>query len=341
MALLRHTRQTSMMRFIPLLTFLAIDSAQAAPVALCHSMALWCDGMDVGLMWIPTVVVFQFIFLYLIRGGRGVVLGSACANERKLQGKTWGLLQVGFPIALVLSYPIIVALMLFDKWVQPIGPIEIVLAQGLYCLVLARNSEWTAVQPLPSVVGEKVASISPVTVPSTPTTPNEMHPTTLAPSPSSSNAPDATSQLDMAALIKRLENHYMWNEIGDQERFRLARKSSIKQLIGAEDISQLGEPLLEAMRCVARHSISLYRFGNDEMTLADIVAKHSLPGFDDYSAEVMQRLVYSVLASHQKLFLDQTDLEVFGEDFIDSLYRLAIFEVKSSVARLVPLKAAA
>lgn len=142
----------------------------------------------------------------------------------------------------------------------------------------------------------------------------------------------APAHADIRSLIDRLTKLYMWDDIGTAEPFRGARRLPVERLTSGADGDRFGEELLTAMRHVARHTVMLYRCGVGDESLADIVEAHPVEGFDEYSADVMQRIVCSVLLDRHKLFLDQTDLEIFGEDFVDCLYRLALFEVKGTIA---------
>jgi len=97
-------------------------------------------------------------------------------------------------------------------------------------------------------------------------------------------------------------------------------------------MARFGVEMVAGLRAVCRHTITLYRCGVDATTLRSIIAIHAVDGFDEYSADVMQRLTYSVLLERQRLFIDQTDIEVFGDEFIDLAYRLALYEVQSATA---------
>lgn len=137
---------------------------------------------------------------------------------------------------------------------------------------------------------------------------------------------------DIRALIDRLTRLYMWDDVGAGEPFRSSRKLPVAKLFSAADEARFGAPLIAAMRRVARHTVVLYRCGVGDESLDDILAAHAVEGFDEYSADVMQRLVCSALLERQKLFIDAMDVEIFGEEFIDGLYRLALFEVRGTIA---------
>lgn len=146
------------------------------------------------------------------------------------------------------------------------------------------------------------------------------------------SAPPRSGHGDVQALIDRLTKLYMWDDVGIDEPFRSSRKRPVAKLFTAEDEERLGEALVAAMRSVARHTVMLYRCGVGDESLEDILAAHPVEGFDEYAADVMQRLVYSALLDRQKLFVDPMDLEIFGEEFIDGLYRLALLEVRGTIA---------
>jgi hypothetical protein len=130
--------------------------------------------------------------------------------------------------------------------------------------------------------------------------------------------------------IERLVKTYMWDDIGSGPPFRQARKLQPDQLIRQDDIERFGEELMEGMRAIGRHTVAVFRYGVDATTLQSLIAMHAVEGFDEYSADVMQRLTWSALLDRQRLFVDQTDIEIFGEEVLDCMYRLALFEVQAT-----------
>ena len=162
--------------------------------------------------------------------------------------------------------------------------------------------------------------------------PQSVYGTSRPPRAPEESAPPRSGHADVRALIDRLTKLYMWDDVGVDEPFRSSRKRSVAKLFTGEDEARLGEALVAAMRSVARHTVVLYRCGVGDESLEDILAAHPVEGFDEYAADVMQRLVYSALLDRQKLFVDPMDLEIFGEEFIDALYRLALLDVRGTIA---------
>lgn len=379
-------------RFLFLLALLATGPVRAAPDVACIPGVPWCDGGGLGLAWIPIVVGLQVAFLYLAQGGPGVFLARFIGNDGDLKGENWGLLQVGFPIALVLSFPALIGLTIVGKWIRPVGLLEIMAVQGIYWLLLARWSPPDDAVPderaadgdaMAGLVEAGVAGPPPVSsigldrsgtgndgrcpieagvaavlpraaVDGIPLFPGALRPqsapsagaaATLARPESvyASSAAPFRAQVEVLQgsahaekNIERLMKTYMWDDIGSGPPFKFARKLPPARLLQEADVARFGATLIEGMRAVCRHTLAIYRHGVDATTLPSILAIHAVDGFDEYSADIMQRLTYSVLLERQRLFIDQTDVEIFGEDFLDCLYRLALLEVRSMVAWLPP-----
>ena len=164
----------------------------------------------------------------------------------------------------------------------------------------------------------------------TPASPERLYAASAASFQTPPNMAQSMARADKT--IDRLMKTYMWDDIGSGPPFKFVRKLQPAQLFPDAEACRFGEPLLEAMRAACRHTVAIYRNGVDTTTLPSIVAMNAVDGFDEYSADVMQRLMYSALLERHKLFIDQTDIEIFGEDFMTWLYRLALSEVQSAAA---------
>lgn len=383
--------------FLSLPLLFAAEQACAASGVLCFPGMPWCNSADLGLAWVLIVVALQLAFLYLVQGGPGTFLGHFAGHDENFASAHFGVVQVGLPIALVLSFPALGGLVLIDKWLRPVGLLEIAVVQGLYCLWLTRwrwQTDAPAVESNPtdhdalsrmheaqvsaapsdngfigiaapvaierSSIDAGVAAILPRAaldgIPLFPGAgrPQGRPPVAAAPAGGSATlahpdrayagsapsfrSPDEPPRRlghpDNKAVIDRLTSIYMWDDIAAGHAFTFARKLSPGQLLSADDRARYGEALIDAMHGVARHTIAMYRYGVDTTTFATILSSCCVDGFDEYSADLMQRLTYSVLFERQKLFIDQTDIEIFGEDFIVCLYRLALYEAQSATFRL-------
>lgn len=127
----------AMKRFLPLLALPAAAPARAAG-ALCLPGMPWCDGGDLGLVWVPIVVALQLVHLYYLQGGPGVFLARFVGDHGSLASQNWGLIQVGLPIATVLSFPPLIGLTVLGKVLGSVGVAHIAIVQGLYWLWLRR-----------------------------------------------------------------------------------------------------------------------------------------------------------------------------------------------------------
>ena len=330
------TRPLLMTRLLPFLAMFTSDQARAGLESACTQGDQWCNGGGLGVTWIPIVIVLQVAFLYLVLGGpRGVLDKFVEKGQLLNQDRHRTILLAGFPIALGLSFPVLIGLTLLDEWVRPVGFLEIAAVQGSYWLWLWLRAKRATALPPPMNIATEAAGVRPATAAVT----NVHHAAAESAgtacaeiSPDDAAAPP-TSQDDVRKLIERLSTIYMWDNIGTGEPFRTARKLPLGKLATEEDLANFGKPLIDAMRYLAHRTVALYCGMSDAATSSGVLPEYSVPGFDEYSADVMQRLVCSVLADRQSLYIDQTDLEIFGENFVDCLYRLAILEVKSAAAK--------
>lgn len=268
--------------------------------------------------WIAVVVGLQAVFIYLVLGRRHAFL--ACPGESRLGlsgRRSWREVAVGFVMAAILSLPVVIGLTLLDEWVRPVGALEIVVAQGLYWLSLVRWAKRYKAAARPAEVAA----------------PPQARAAAAPPSPPPASAPRHVPKADVGMQIEKLTKLYLWDNIGTREPFRTARKLPARNLMTDDDRASSGAALIDAMRGVARRIIALYRDGGDAADSAghplDAIVMND---FDEYAADVMQRLTYSVLLERERLFIDQTDIEIFGEETIGLMYRLALLEVRSSPA---------
>lgn len=379
---------------------LVAERAFAGAGGFCFPGAPWCGG-ELGLAWVGIVVGLQLGFLYVVQGGPGAFLARFAGHEENFAKAHFGVLQIGLPIALVLSFPALMGLVLIDKWWRPVGLLEIATVQGLYWLWLARwraseadglpppsnaqddnplsqlHESQPAAPPNDGFIGiaaaqperarsrvdAGVAAILPRAqidgIPLFPgaarlqnrVEPSEsfaasipeggsarpLHPERayagIAMSPPV-QAPRHPGHPDNKAVLERLTSTYMWDDAGSGQAFKAARRLPADRLLTDDDRGRFGEPLLEAMCAIACHTVAIYRYGVDTTTFATILSSYSVKGFDEYSADVMQRLTYSVLYDRQRLFIDQTDIEIFGEELIECLYRMALLETAQAMASL-------
>ncbi|MBI4984121.1 MAG: hypothetical protein HZC24_01920 [Rhodocyclales bacterium] len=357
-------------RCVPAAALFLAAPALASASGDCPADAPWCLGPGLGLTWIPLAVVFQLFFLYAIQGGPAAFLGRIAGL--RLGDWMWNRLQIGFLLAVALSFPALTVLTLIHKWMRPVGLLDLAIVLGIYWIWLERRpptldaandslvpeADAAPLVPAPSVVGAADAggaAVATIGLPlagqparggrsfgvsrgqeiviarAVPTLPPQLHPGGVYAWTAPAAAVTERAPLDTRALIDRLMRLYMWDDIGLSRAFAAAQRQPPAHLVGAAEIEGYGAALVDAMRAIARHTISLYRYGIDGASLADILAAHAAPGFDEYAADLMQRLTYSVLAERQKLFIDQTDVEIFGDDCVAFLMRLAVCEARSAV----------
>lgn len=134
---------------------------------------------------------------------------------------------------------------------------------------------------------------------------------------------------DQQALLKQLEKTYMWDEIGLGNPFKDARKLSNERLLTVDDEQAFGAGVIHTMRSVAREAVQAYLSGTGfsaHPARQELAGEVSLGDVDEYLADVMKRMMYSVLYDRERLFIDQTDVEIFGEDLLGCLYRIALYE---------------
>lgn len=344
--------------------------------------------------WLPLVVGLQLLFLYLAQGGPEAFLRRLFGQEEQFQDGRWGGLQVGMPISLVMSFPVLIVLTLCDRWLSEVGLLEIALVQGAYWLWLMRQNVESDAQAgdldgpnpaprdsgsaddhaLPQADGSPLhyiglesrggdtrpgtaVSIHPGVSPAVgksrgsgsgkgnqgaagPTAPISLAPTcpggVYAWSDSTPHAPFGGGRNESRAILDRLKQLYLWDDICVGRSFKEAWDLPNSRLVSSEDRIRFGIEFIEAMSSIARHSVALFRYGADICSISDILSAHPVDGFDEYSADLMQRLTYSVLTGRQKLFIDQTDMEIFGEDLIECLFRVAIFEVRATIIEYRP-----
>ena len=379
-----------MKRLLPILTIpFAAGPAFAAANVFCFPGVPWCDGADLGLAWIPMVVLAQLAFLYTFQGGPAKFLGRFAGHNDDWAEQQWGVMQVGLPIALLMAFPALVALAIVGRWLRPVGLLEILMVQGLYWGLLAYWSrqadaipvgeDATDVVELSPALAEQpvgtgfvgvaepvkvvhrspldagVAAILPrAALDGIPLFPGSARPPGLPsgarmPAGASASLPNPERVYAASAVafhtpiegapestradkvVERLIKTYMWDDFGSTSLYKLARKLPLDRLLKATDTERFGAELIAGLRAVCRHTITLHRCGVDATTLQSIVAIHAVDSFDEYAADVMQRLTYSALLERQRLFIDQTDIEIFGEEFLDCAYRLALFEVQSAL----------
>jgi len=89
-----------------------------------------------GLMWIPLAIGIQFFLLYALLGGPGRLLARFSGQSALLGVDSLGTLQLGLPIALLLAFPSLAALAAIEKWLHPVGWLDIVLTQATSLLLL-------------------------------------------------------------------------------------------------------------------------------------------------------------------------------------------------------------
>lgn len=132
-----------------------------------------------------------------------------------------------------------------------------------------------------------------------------------------------------AVLLKKLEQIYFWGDIGLQAPFSRSRQLGLDELISSADLVAYGSRHIEDLRAVARGTIDLFLREKKDTTAPE---GDFLGG--DYVCDVVRRLTCSALFSRERLFIDQTDLEIFGTSLLDFMYRLVLYE--TSLARQSP-----
>lgn len=90
-------------------------------------------------MWIPVAIGIQFLLLYIVLGGPGRVLAGFSGQRSLLGIDSLGRFQIGLPVAMVLAFPSLATLAAFEKWVHPVGWLDIVVVQGLSLILMLRR----------------------------------------------------------------------------------------------------------------------------------------------------------------------------------------------------------
>lgn len=330
-----------------------------------------------GLMWMPVVIGIQLILLYAVLGGPGALIARCAGHAGLGDAKKLDMLQIGIPVALILAFPSLTALAMWEKWYGSVGTVEVVLAQAVSLLLLlywlsrrtapatgdpeaavaqdaaAPSSEWRCTDPPPPL---PPAAVMPTLDPESirvaltmerpadlPETPARMPAAEAPPSPAPA-CPIAAAG-DKAAPARGL---------GPQGLLKRLHAIYLWDDIG------LGKPYCEARarplaRLIQADEVAacgdmdfkrlrsaaqetLARLGAGEYHwLPDELSPDRMLERYEYESDVMRRLVLSVWTEHERLFVDEADQEFCGAGKLAMMYRLALFEAR----RLMPAAQAA
>lgn len=291
-----------------------------------------------GWLWIPLAVGIQFFFLYAILGGPGALLARVTGHEQIADGVDWGRLQVGLPVALVLAFPSLMILAILDKWVRQVGLLEITVVQtfSLICLLLwlrgtgsvGAKEEGTQTEG-DQAEGEGAYARAPcfqqVPQPVESTQPIEAIPAPVViPPPPVAPVSDPVKPTEI--LRRKLGKIYLWDDVGLGFPWAEARRLPPGQLLSREDVIALGTENFAALRRIARDTLGALRRGEDLPRYRCDMAE-AIPDPWEYQLDVLQRLVCSVFFQHERLYVDQTDVELCGQRRLLLLYRIALSTV--------------
>jgi len=325
------------------------------------------------LLWIPLAVGVQLVLLYAFMGGPVALLGRFAGYEDLEVGTGWGGMQIGLPVALVLSFPSLMILALIEKWARQVGLFEVVLVQGIFLVLLLgwlkrRNGrrdgeslsdesvqemaqqanalpEVVAAAPAPAPMSDVGVAIAlaaerlapPPAQPALEPVSRVSDPIVILPQPVTTmvaSEPEA-SVSETEALLKKLRKIYMWDDVGLGRGYAEARKTPLAHLISNADMIALGDDYFSTLRTLARTSIANVCRGNGACQAEGFAAGFSAEMVLDryeYEQDVMRRLAFSAVFSHDRLFIDQTDVELCSESLLLTMYRLVLFEVREGQA---------
>lgn len=149
--------------------------------------------------------------------------------------------------------------------------------------------------------------------------------------PEDSNNLPTTQDLDKISPTVHKENKriysalsakYFAENIGLDESYDQIRKNP---QVGITELDReaFGDDLVDFFELVARHEFYKFRYGTSNVDLPK--NEDYVEAFGKDLITLIQRVAQSVVFDHKELFIDQNDLNDFGEDFLLLMYRIAMY----------------
>lgn len=326
-----------------------------------------------GLMWIPLVIGIQFVLLYVFWGGPQALLVRVVGPALQI-GSGLGWMQVGLPMALVMAFPSLITLAFIDKWLHPVGWLEIGAIQGLSFIMMLRwfgghghgdSEECSVSQPVSRSGGVVQSSSESMclshqrvtgSVASVPCTQEGTANSQAMGVPEgvcdTSLEHANTIRIPAAMPCQRRRDVAGRKEVSlESVLFKRLKKIYLWNDIGhARVFSEARKTPL--VHLVGRDDVAMLGpelFARLRAVVREVMMNFpqgsgsyraedghetDLPEREEYLEDVMRRLTYSVLFSYDRLFIDRMDIELCGQAMLLSMYRLVLFEVGSEMPSL-------
>ncbi|MDP1527330.1 MAG: hypothetical protein Q8M20_16105 [Rhodocyclaceae bacterium] len=275
--------------------------------------------------------------LYTFLGGPGGLLARVFGHSLFVTTAGWERVHFGLPMALVLAFPSLMVLAIIEKWLHPVGLLDIAVVQGVGLVMILAWLKHHRVPKRIATVGEAeglaIPSPCPVSdvlaVPPAPTFFTRLEPPVQMALPQ----PAVVAVSPNECLLRWLNRRYQWDCIGSARTFEELRQAPPAAQLMPHHLAFWGAQRYASLRGVLEASLTALR-ANKGVPELQSSAEDFFPDEEDYLDDVLRRLVCSVYFSHEPLFLDQNDLELCGMENVRIMYRLALWAVRNGPENL-------